>query len=172
MNNFYQELNFNFTEEDRTLLSDLLVTASTHAFAGTYQQHHQDEVFFQTFLRDWAVGYMDTPLFTKLADLLSPIAGFNLFRKAQIVKITGALIPHVDARSCVLTIPLMNTIHPITWYDADDHVIQQYNYTTPVLINTHIRHGCQENTSARYLFQVGIDSHFGEFADIKKLIGN
>lgn len=175
-NTLYNDISLTIDDNDATVLADLLIKAKqSDKFVDTYfntAPARSDEVFFQSFVRDFDVDYRETQLFKKLQVLFSPIADFDFYLKAQIVKITGSLIPHIDPRSCVLTIPLENTICPITWFNDDDTPLHQYYYSTPVLINTHVRHGCLENTQDRYLFQVGIDSKYGDFNQINTLLEN
>jgi len=171
MNNLYHELNIPITQDDNTLLVELLKYAHIAKYRGTYDMISDNEVFFQTFLRDSQIDFMNTPLFMKISKLFAPIQGFDISSKAQVVKITDSLIPHIDARGCVFTIPLSNTSLPITWYNDDGSILEQYYYTKPVLINTHVTHGCLENIEDRYLLQIGVDSHFGDFEYVKMMIG-
>lgn len=169
----YNTIDINLTIEDRKLLNQLLEIAkqkNDYTDSNQSYNNNSDEVFFQTFIKHFEKDYKSTPLFKKLELLFSNILDFDYYKKAQIVKITGSLIPHVDKRSCVFTIPLKNTVHPITWYNEDNTVLYQYYYSSPVLINTHVKHGCIENTSERYLFQIGIDEKYGDFDKINSLI--
>lgn len=174
INNFYKECNLYLDEKDYSLLNELLqMSKEKNNYLDAYQNkipEREDEVFFQSFVRDFEKDYSQTGLFKKIKKMFIDIDGFDYYEKAQIVKITGSLIPHVDARSCVLTIPLENTVDPISWYNEKNEVIYTYYYKFPVLINTHIKHGCIENTNDRYLFQVGIDNKFGSFQDICNLL--
>jgi len=169
----YNTIDIDISNDDRKLLFQLLnIAKQKNNYTDSNQSYNinSDEVFFQTFIKNFDTDYKHTPFFKKLELLFSNIPNFDYYKKTQIVKITGSLVPHIDARSCVFTIPLENTVHPITWYNDDDTVMYQHYYSTPVLINTHIRHGCLENTNDRYLFQVGIDNQFGDFSKINTLI--
>jgi len=174
MNYLYKEIDFEISKRDRITLKALLKKAKAAEYIGAYGEYNtnQEEVFFQTFFRDWNVNYMKKPLFKKLEILLKDIQDLDVARKAQIIKVTGSLVPHVDPRSCVLSIPIHKTSVPITWYNDDGSVLHKYHYTKfqPVLINTHVSHGCPENNKDRYLFQIGIGDHLSDFRDVIKLI--
>jgi len=172
-NILFSEIDFIITDEDTKFLDSLLKEVKEdNVFLDTYGNNiavRQDEVFFQKFIRDLKTDYRKTEFFKKLYKLFDPL-GIDVYKKSQIVKITGSLVPHVDTRSCVFTIPLNDVVAPITWYNQDNSVLYRYYYKNPVLINTHVKHGCVENNMDRYLFQVGIDCDFGDFSKINNLI--
>jgi hypothetical protein len=79
---------------------------------------------------------------------------------AQLARINGHLNIHLDYRSAVLSIPLVDLKKPIRYWsskDSDGEIIFQYHYTKykPVLINTHVEHNVIENDEDRIFLQIG-----------------
>ena len=79
----------------------------------------------------------------------------HVFKYAQFFKVNGSLPPHIDKRTAAFTIPLYGVNKPVSWYDDNNQIIQQYTYKGPSIINTSIKHGCIENDEERVFFQIG-----------------
>lgn len=84
----------------------------------------------------------------------------NVAKNAQLARISGHLNIHLDYRSAVLSIPLVDLKKPITYWssrDSDGEIIHQYYYTKykPVLVNTHVEHNVIENDEDRIFLQIG-----------------
>jgi hypothetical protein len=116
-------------------------------------------------------NYISEPIFRKIADLCKNTPQHHdinfVYNRAHIAYIPGSLPYHVDHRHCVLSIPIGNLTHPVSWVSENKELIAQYHYTVPVLINTKVHHGCIENNEDRFLFQVGF--HI-PFEDVKNLL--
>jgi len=133
------------------------------------------------------IDYNNIPFFTKLANLfpgtcngtLDGSAGTldGVFNNLQLVRVTGELKIHVDYRACVLTIPLVDLVKPITFWssrDDDKEIWHQYHYTKyrPVLENSHVEHNVIDNDEDRIFLQLGgfKDTNGEDFNSIKSLI--
>lgn len=111
------------------------------------------------FLKNADIDYSDHPLFKKLAYFLRNTFKHHdykhVYSYSQVARVNGALPKHTDFRSCVLTIPLENVNDPCHWYDESGNDIAQYYYQGPSILNTHVPHGCPENTDKRLFFHMG-----------------
>lgn len=128
------------------------------------------------FLKNADADYSENLLFKKVANFLkNTIKHYDykyVYSYSQVARVNGTLPKHVDFRSCVLTIPLENVIDPCHWYDSSGNEIAKYYYQGPSLLNTHVPHGCPENTGKRVFFHIGgfgVDESFPIL--IKKILG-
>lgn len=155
--NFWFEINEFIGEDD----VDFCKFISTKFSNSTVVLSDKLPVFQNFFFKDAEDDYSEHHVFKRIADLLKYTKKHwdykYVFGRSHVSKITGSLAPHVDFRSCVISIPVNKIEYPLHWYD-DEHtknLIATYHYNQAVLINTHTAHGCPENNKDRILFQIG-----------------
>jgi hypothetical protein len=111
------------------------------------------------FLKHANVDYSEHNIFKKVATFLKSTLNHHdykyVYSYSQVARVNGTLPKHVDFRSCVLTIPLENINDPCHWYNSTGKEIAKYYYQGPSLLNTHVPHGCPENTGKRIFFHIG-----------------
>jgi len=111
------------------------------------------------------------PIFQKLADACKNIDGRStldeFYFRSQFAWVAGYLPFHKDPRDCVLCIPMVDIELPIKWQEDDGTPICEYKYVKgkPVLINTRIDHGCEENKEMRNFFHISFNEPFDVILD-------
>ena len=122
------------------------------------------------YLKNSENSYIEKPIFKKIAKLCQNFPEHSdvnvIYTRAHLAYVPGELPYHIDARECVLTIPIGDVDKPISWVDSSGVFLGSYFYKGPVLINTKILHGCLENTSDRFLFQIGFNLPFDEASQL------
>ena len=164
---FLEDTKNNYLE----VMTDYLESENLTMQSG-YSHHHLN--------KSPEIDYLNIPLFSKLANLFSNTVNGTLdgvFKNAQLARVTGELNIHVDYRACILTIPLVDLVKPITFWSSrneDKEIWHQYHYTKyqPVLVNTHVEHNVIDNDEDRIFFQLGgfKDTNGEDFNTIKSLI--
>lgn len=168
---FYQGLKIELDVFDWRFLNSLLIKyhlltkpITVNQFVFSQYEHY--------FLRDDNdSSYKSAALFEKIANIFNSDYAYsnvrNVFHFSQISHVPSQLVPHIDKRQCVISIPLV-PVCAINWYKVEDNnkmaifdhnhllPIYSYNYSHCVtLINTSIFHGVPNNNKARYFFQIG-----------------
>jgi len=178
-NILYRQVDLNLDEKDYQFLEHLKNTYQDKAVAvqGRNPNGTLRSVFNQYknfYLKNSNVDYSTHNLFKKIAKYCVRLPLHSdlmyLYSRAHIAVVTGKLPYHIDARDCVLTIPIGETVNPITWVDNDNNFIDCYHYSGPVLINTKVKHGCLENAQSRILFQIGFNDPLSEIIKLIKLV--
>jgi hypothetical protein len=103
-------------------------------------------------------------LFLKLQKLFQFTTNNNTVEKIvdnlQLARVPADLKIHVDYRSAILTIPLVDLTNPITFWssrDEDREILFQYHYTKykPLIVNTLVEHNVINNNEDRIFLQLG-----------------
>jgi hypothetical protein len=170
MNKFYKKLNLELDYKDWRFLNYLVHTyiprTSDYVHpTGTFSSYKD------FFLKNSANDYREQQIFKKIANLFlsGSYTNFNhVYNLSHVAIVENTLAPHIDHRTAVITIPLVN-VSPICWYEnifnskerllANEYEykeIESYDYSDQaVLINTSEYHGAPNNNSHRLFFQVG-----------------
>jgi hypothetical protein len=135
-------------------------------------KHGVFEQYKDFFLKNSETDYRSQPIFSKIASLFKEDFAHSsletVYEFSQVSLVNAELVPHIDARKCVISIPLV-PISSVYWYRDktnsgsrtirnlnDCEIIDQYDYRYPVtLVNTEVYHGVPDNNSPRIFFQVG-----------------
>jgi hypothetical protein len=121
--------------------------------------------------KDTESDYRDRPIFQKLADACADIDNRStledIYQAAQFAYVGGYLPFHKDPRSCALSIPLNDIVHPLDWQKDDGTWITNYKYQKgrPVLINTRVDHGCESNNEMRNFFHISFNEDYAIILD-------
>ena len=169
MNNFYQGIALDLSLEDRRFLTYLAITYLTRTEDISSNNNTFDQ-YRHFFLKNSKNSYIDRPIFQKIADLFQKDSKYNqlehIYKYSQVSCVPNKLIPHVDFRKCVISIPLV-PLGPVSWFESDSSErfltdpttykpIMTYDYRHETsLINTHIFHGSPDNDQIRIFFQIG-----------------
>jgi hypothetical protein len=82
------------------------------------------------------------------------------------------LKPHQDPRNGSFLIVLTPNASPVYFLESDDTLILEHEYTCPTVINTHVRHGSNnQSDSDRITFQLGIVQPWEDIVRILKSSG-
>lgn len=168
---FYKEVDLRLDSIDHEFLYHIRDTykSSTIPVQGVNTDGTLRPVFYNYrnfYIKDAPIDYSGHQIYKKIAELYESVLGkYDIdyaFKRSHLAYVPGTLPHHVDARDCVLTIPIGTPKHPIEWVDDSGKIIQTYGYDKPSIINTRIKHGCVANDEDRFLFQVGIHLPYAE----------
>lgn len=166
MTHFYHVNNVDITEQDKIFLLSLF-----EKYRNNFSVSSGSSFYKRYRISESSDDYSDHPIFKKIANLFRNTNKHHdykhVYDNSQIAELSGAIIPHKDYRSCVLSIPLLNVNDPCHFYDENDNKIASYNYSSVCIINGWIKHGVPENKDRRCFFHVG---GFGEDEQIDTLI--
>jgi hypothetical protein len=170
MNIYYRGLDLELDTGDWRFLNYLYYTytSKTKPYTtprGTFDQYRD------FFLRDSSNDYREQPIFTKIAQLFGSglhCSVDHVYKYSQVSVVGGTLVPHIDTRTCVVSIPMLplssviwyknltESSEKILWNPQEYMEIETYDYRyTASLVNTSIYHGVPNNDKARIFFQVG-----------------
>jgi len=169
MNNFYQGISLDLSHEDRRFLTYLAINYVTKTSDISSNNDTFDQ-YKHFFLKNSKNSYIANPIFQKISNLFREDSRYHdlahIYNYSQVSCVPNKLIPHVDFRKCVISIPLV-PLGPVSWFESDSDerfltdresykpiMSYDYRYETS-LINTHIFHGAPDNDQVRIFFQVG-----------------
>jgi hypothetical protein len=124
--------------------------------------------------RDEKADYKSNPFFQKITDVCHKIKKRNtheeIFQAVQFAYVSGPLPFHKDPRDCVLSIPLNDIRYPLTFQEDDGTVICEYSYKRgmPVLLNTHVDHGCEQNGDMRKFCHISFNEDYEKIHEYLK----
>ena len=162
---YFKPLELNLDHNDWRFLN-LLSNRYKHQTAPIEYKNAVIDRYRHFFLRNSNQNYINYPLFRKIAAIFKSSTLYNdldhVYFNSQISYVPGPLLPHIDKRTCVISIPLV-PLSPIFWYklgnsnNKETYIeIMQYNYQhEAVLLNTNILHGTINNELERIFFQIG-----------------
>jgi len=116
--------------------------------------------------KDVDSDYRGQPIFHKIANLCKNISKRdsleNIYQVAMVAWVDGYLPFHKDPRDCALSIPLNDIELPLQWQTDDGKFICEYQYKLgmPVLLNTRIDHGCEQNSARRCFLHVSFNQSY------------
>lgn len=176
MNRLYKEVDLGLDQNDIKFLEYIRDTYRNKSkpFQGKNLDGSLRPVFnnYKNFyLKDSPTDYSDHPIFVKISKLCNRLPNHSrveyVYSRSHLAYVPGKLPYHIDARECVLTIPIGKIEYPISWVDdSEESIIGSYQYVSPVLVNTKIKHGCLNNDRDRFMFQVGFGEPFMHVASL------